>query len=405
MKQLCLGMIGVWGRAHFLKDYLHQGDEGESVVVAGADISDFALDQFRRWAPADALATKDYHELLAHPDIDAVVICTPDFCHEEHAIAASEADKDVYLEKPMALSTDGCDRILQALSRSGRKLMMGFCLRCSPVMVKAKQLIDQGVIGAVKAVWIRHFVGWGSDFYYHDWHSLRSNTNSLILQKGTHDLDLMHWLAGSYTRQAAAFGSLDMFGGNQPNDLTCDRCDEQDRCAEAQPLVDMHGFDFPRLQCAFRSEVDVEDNQVAIFELDNGVKGAYLQCHFTPEYVRDYTVIGTKGRLAIDLENMKITQIDRPTNRQRYESNKPKTTCHDCRLEHDQHTHGGADPVIAQAFRDYLLRGVEPAASALDGRMSVAAACAAVDSLREGGIRTVTPPNLVDTPQEGVLHE
>ena len=397
MKCLRLGMIGVWGRAHFLKDHLHQPENGESMVVAGADNSDFALEQFRKWAGDDVFATKDYRELLRREDVDAVVICTPDYLHEEQAVAALKAGKDVYLEKPMAITTEGCDRILETVEQTGRKLMIGFCLRCSPAMNKVKDLIDQGVIGKVKAVWIRHFVGWGSDFYYHDWHSLRRNVNSLFLQKGSHDIDLMHWLAGGFTNKVAAFGGLDMFGGDKPNDLTCDKCSERSTCAEAQPLVDMHGFEFPRLKCAFRMEIDIEDNQVAIFQLDNGVKGSYLQCHFTPEYRRNYTVIGTEGRLEIDLERRKIVQIDRPSNIERYQSEypeEPPQISHDIKGEYGKYTHGGADPLIAQAFLDYLLRDVPPVASALDGRMSVAAACGAVDSLRNGGIQTIKLPKI-----------
>ena len=391
MKQLRLGMIGVWGRAYYLKDHLHHPD-GESVIVAGADISDFALEKFSEYAGPDALATKDYRELLERDDLDAVIVCTPDRFHEEHAVAALEAGHHIYLEKPMAITIAGCDRICSAAQRSGRKLMMGFPLRYSPVIKKAKELIVKGEIGEIKAVWMRHFLGYGSDFYFHDWHCRRENINSLLLQKASHDLDVMHWLAGSYTESAAGFGSLDMFGGDRPDDRVCDAsCPERADCAEAQPLADRFGLPYPRRQCAFRGEIDIEDNLVVSLRLANGVKGSYTMCCFAPDAERNYAIMGTKGRLEINLHLNEIKLIERPHN-QVFEDIDRHTSIIDLDPESLKGGHGGADPKIAKGFLDYLLRDVEPRATMLDGRMSVAAGCAATESIREGGMRTVRDP-------------
>jgi predicted dehydrogenase len=357
-------MIGVWGRAYYLKDHLHRPD-GESVIVAGSDVSDFALEKFTEYAGPDALATKDYRELLKRDDLDAVIVCTPDKFHEEHAAAALEAGHHIYLEKPMAITTEGCDRICAAAENNDRKLMMGFPLRYSPVVAKAKSLIDEGVIGEVKAVWMRHFVGYGSDFYFHDWHSRRENVNSLMLQKASHDLDVMHWLAGSYAEAAAGFGGLDMFGGDKPNDRVCDTtCVERDGCAEAQPLGDRFGLPYPRRQCAFREEIDTE---------------------------RNYAIIGTLGRLEIKLHEAKLALMKRPHN-QVFDDIAGHTSVMEIDPKTLEGGHGGSDPKIAQGFLDYLLRDLPPRATMLDGRMSVAAGCAATESIRRGGVQTVPPP-------------
>lgn len=55
-----------------------------------------------------------------------------------------------------------------------------------------KELIDAGAIGEVKTIWCRHFVGNGGDYYFKDWHAERKNTTSLLLQKGAHDIDVIH---------------------------------------------------------------------------------------------------------------------------------------------------------------------------------------------------------------------
>jgi predicted dehydrogenase len=248
-----------------------------------------------------------------------------------------------------------------------------------------KEIIESGVIGEVKAVWVRHFVGLGSDFYYHDWHAKRANTTSLLLQKGSHDLDMIHWLTGKYTKRTAAFGGLDYFGGDKPNELICPDCIEKEDCVEY-----MTG---PRVQCAFRQEVDVEDNQTMIMELEGGIKASYLQCHFTPDYHRNYTVIGTEGRLENSEPEMKIWVKTRLSNSCREISDrtydiKPATG-----------THGGADPVICKDFVDMCLDGKDPVAPPLAGRMSVAAGVCAARSIRSGGmpIDVPLPPDWVNS--------
>ena len=357
-------------------------ESGESVVVAAADIAPAALEEFKNWAQPRAFLTTDYRELLRRDDIDAVAVFSPDYLHEEHATAVLNAGKHLFLEKPMAISTEGCDRILRAWRKSGAKFMIGFNMRYMPVIVKAKQLLDAGAIGDLKAVWVRHFVGAGGDFYYHDWHALRKNTAGLLLQKASHDIDVIHWLAGAYTQRVAAFGSQDYFGGDKPNALTCPKRNENKTCPEVQLP------DNPRQQCAFREEIDVEDNQIVILELGNGVKASYAQCHFTPEYLRNYTLIGTTGRIEMEVEQNRIWTVARP-NGQAWTAN-PIRTEH--ALDGIEGWHGGGDKIIAEAFLDMVLRDVEPRSHPLAGRMSVAVGCEATRSLREGDMRIVPQP-------------
>jgi len=384
MDQIRIGMIGATGRGGIAK-YWHK-PEGKSIVVGGMDVYPERLAQFQKNINPDAFITTDYRELLERKDIDAIAVTSPDFCHEEHAIAALEAGKHVFCEKPLAITVEGCDRILAAWKKSGKHLMSGFNMRYMNMFRTMKEIVDSGTIGEIKAVWVRHFVGYGGYFYYHDWHGNSKNSTSLLLQKGSHDLDMIHWITGKYTKKVSAFGSLDFYGGDKPNDLVCNDCGEKDTCTEAS---------FDKLnQCAFREEIDVEDNNMIIMEMDGGIKASYLQCHFTPDYHRNYTFIGTEGRMENDELTNKIIVKTRRSNTMRQYADRIYE------VKAAEGTHGGADPNICKDFVDMILYGKEPIATPLAGRMSVAVGCAATESIRSGG-RVVNVAPIPDFMKEG----
>jgi len=376
LTQLRIGMIGVNGRGGLWRHW--HDPKGRSVVVGGADIVPEYLEAFRRENGGNPFITEDYRELVARPDIDAIAVTSPDYCHEEHAVAALEAGKHVFCEKPMTITIAGCDRVLEAWRASGARLMVGFNMRYMNIFRVMKEIIDSGAIGEIKAVWVRHFVGFGSDFYYHDWHATRQNATSLLLQKGSHDIDMIHWLTGRYTKRTAAFGSLDFFGGDKPNDLTCPTCTERETCTEVSYSN--------RIQCCFRREVDVEDNQMMIMELDGGIKASYLQCHFTPDYQRNYTFIGTAGRIENSEPEMKVWVKTRASRSWRDLADRAYD------IKPARGGHGGADPVICRDFVEMCLDGKEPLAPPLAGRMSAAAGVCAANSLRNGGMPVDVPP-------------
>ncbi len=370
MGKLRIGVIGVCGRGGIANNWR---DNKRAMVVGGADVSDAALADFRRRMGDDVFVTREYRELLDRDDVDAIAVTSPDFVHEEHACAALEAGKHVFCEKPLAISTAGCDHILRTWKASGKHLMVGFNMRYMNIFRVMKEIIDTGTIGEPKAVWCRHFVGYGRTFYYQDWHATRRGSYSLLLQKGSHDLDMIHWLTGQYTRKVAAFGSLDMFGGDRPNDLRCPDCELQDTCWEAADP------DCPRNQCCFRQEVDVEDNNVMIMELDGGIKASYLQCHFTPDYHRNYVVIGTEGRVENSEPENKVWVKMRRAHTWKELADRTYE------IRPAMGGHGGADPVITEDFLDMVIEGKEPLATPIAGRMSVAAGCAGAESMRSGG--------------------
>ena len=230
---------------------------------------------------------------------------------------------------------------------------------------------------------MRHFVGAGGKWYFHDWHANRKNSTGLLLQKASHDIDMIHWITGSYTRKVAAFGSLDFYGGNKPNDLTCPECPEKETCTEFKS--GKHKY----IKCAFRKAVDVEDNTVMIMELENGIKASYEQCHFTPDYWRNYTFIGTEGRMENLDDTSKVIVKTRRSGKWKEFSDRTYD------IKPVEGGHGGADPVICKDFVEMLLTGKEPVSTPEAGRMSVATGCAATESLRNG-VKMMDVPAMPD---------
>src|SRR5579862_6582876 len=118
MKDLKIGIVGARNRGTLAR--LAHGEEVESKVVAICDTDETVLGRAREEYGSDIFTALDYRELLTR-DLDAIFITTPDWLHEEMAVAALEAGVAVYLEKPMAITTEGCDHILEAAYKSKAK--------------------------------------------------------------------------------------------------------------------------------------------------------------------------------------------------------------------------------------------------------------------------------------------
>jgi len=376
---LQIGIIGSGGRGTLLGQLAHRPGRG-SRVVACSDVNPGTLERNRAEYGQDLFTTGDYHALLAR-DLDAVIIATPDFLHEDQAVAVLEAGRTLFLEKPMALTIAGCDRILRAAARHRARLYVGHNMRHMPFVRKMKSLIDEGAIGEVKACWVRHFVGHGGDFYFRDWHAERRYTTGLLLQKAAHDIDILHWFCGGYSRLVNALGALTLYGdlpGRQPPVKGPRRIRPGDMQLDLFPPTRARGLNH---------RIDVEDLSTVQMRLDNGVLATYAQCLYTPDYWRNYTVIGTEGRLENFGNGEPGTHLRLWNRRSNYHAAGDVTY----RIPVGRGTHGGADPKIMEEFLRYARDGGETAISPLAARESVATGCQATASLRRGGVPLKVP--------------
>jgi predicted dehydrogenase len=128
-------------------------------LVAVADCYDGRLQRAKEVFGSDIFTTRDYREILARRDIDAVIIGTPDHWHRTISIDAMNAGKDVYCEKPMVQHVDDGKPVVDAWQKSNRIMQVGSQRVSSVVYQKAKDLLKSGAIGElnmVEAWWDRN---------------------------------------------------------------------------------------------------------------------------------------------------------------------------------------------------------------------------------------------------------
>ena len=154
--------------------------------------------------------TDDYREILARDDVDVVDICTPNNVHEEIVIAAAQAGKHIYCEKPLAMNVDEGRRMADAVETAGVKAQLTFNFRFSPAVERAKQLMDEGFVGRVFSFRGRyHRSSYISADKPLSWRLRKDVTGGgALYDLGSHILDLLYHLLGEFDSVQATLDTL-----------------------------------------------------------------------------------------------------------------------------------------------------------------------------------------------------
>jgi myo-inositol 2-dehydrogenase / D-chiro-inositol 1-dehydrogenase len=181
--------VGVIGSGLIGTDHIRRLSGGltGARVVAVADV-----DHDRAQRQADELpAARAYgsgHALIASDEVDAVLVASPGPTHEEYVLAAIDAGKQVFAEKPLATTQQACERILLAETSVGRRLVqVGFMRRYDAGYRALKSIIDEGRVGAPTLIHAAHRNPIVSDSY---------TSEMAIIATAVHDIDITRWLLG-----------------------------------------------------------------------------------------------------------------------------------------------------------------------------------------------------------------
>jgi len=134
-------------------------------------------------------------ECLGKEDTDCIDICLPTFLHLDITKKAAEAGKNVLCEKPITLSLDEADQMIEAIKKNKVKGMVGHVLRFWPEYVKVKKLIDSGELGETLYCFCERLAV-APDWYEENWGLSEKNSGGVPLDLSIHDLDYLIWLFG-----------------------------------------------------------------------------------------------------------------------------------------------------------------------------------------------------------------
>lgn len=178
---------GAWGR-NLIRNF-----SGLGVLKAVADVD---ADRAADVAATYGTESRPVDQVLADPAIDALVVASPPSSHAELSIAALRAGKHVFVEKPLALSLDDAERVIDAAGATNRILMVGHLLQYHPAFLELKRLVDDGTLGRVLHL----------DSTRLNFGTIRREENSLW-SFAPHDLSMILALVGTEPERVSAVGS------------------------------------------------------------------------------------------------------------------------------------------------------------------------------------------------------
>lgn len=148
-------------------------------------------------------------ELIEKEEVDVVHISLPSYLHEKHTVAAMEKGCDVFVEKPVCLTVEEAEQLLETQRRTGRKVMVGQVVRFMDEYQYLKKVYDSKELGELKSIMMQRISGdvlWG----YKDWFHNEEYSGSVVLDLHIHDVDFLRYMLGepdSFHVRATSFES------------------------------------------------------------------------------------------------------------------------------------------------------------------------------------------------------
>ena len=353
-----IGVIGMGSRMKQVLEHLLPLDRRLQLAVV-CDPRPAALAEASQLS-AEVKQTADFLALANDSSLDWVLVGSWNCFHVEHVLAALEAGKHVFCEKPLATTLDDCLRIRNAIERTDRHFFFGLVLRYSPYCRKIIELVRSGAIGDIVSFEFNEAIEYFHGGYiFSGWRRHTRNAGTHILEKCCHDLDLANWVTDSLPIRVASFGGRNVF---RPSNRHAGQSHAAYRQWHARDAVD-----------PFLGDTDLLDNQVVILEYASGARACFHANANAALPERRFFIQGTTGTLRAEAYRRDI-QLKRVGIDQRLE---------DHRIEIDG-SHLGGDAAMAAHLADTMLANQSPVVG-IHQAVSSAAIAFAIDQAQSSG--------------------
>ncbi len=372
-----IGLIGCGGRLrNVVRGLLKATPEVE--ILALCDPNPISIHTAQKFFNPAAKVYEDYRDLVRDPAVEWVMIGSWNCFHAEQAIAAFQAGKHVFCEKPLALSVADCLAMRDAWRSSGKQFAIGFTLRYSPHYRRIKEILAAGMIGKVISLEFNETVAFNHGGYIHaDWRRKTAWAGSHLLEKCCHDLDLVNWMTESIVTRAASFGGCDFFTpANAHHMARLGKSPEGRDAFTTWSNSQIRG----NIINPFNADKDILDNQVAILQFASGCRATFhTNCAAGIPERRMY-ICGTEGSLRADVRGKQL-EVQRMGFNTRIQNFQTDVTG----------GHGGGDEILCTSLADTMRHGAAPLASLEDGLRAAFAAFGIDEAQRTGTVVDLTP--------------
>jgi myo-inositol 2-dehydrogenase/D-chiro-inositol 1-dehydrogenase len=216
-----VAFIGVGNRGSFLLRHMLKVPGIKVVAICDIDPERLkAAVAAARAAGHSPDGVSEYRKLIDRKDVDAVVIATPVDLHKEMAVAALELGKNVYAEKPMAMTPEDCRIVTNAAASAKGIFQAGFQLRHDPNRAASMRFIKQGGMG--KLLFLQGYRHTNDLPRQTLWYFDRTRSGDNIVEQACHIIDLMVWAAGTHPLRAFGSGGVNLYKDVPPGRTTMD---------------------------------------------------------------------------------------------------------------------------------------------------------------------------------------
>lgn len=280
-----IGIIGFGARAQAMwrqsfKPYgeIEGNDAFRLAAITDVKSEESILKSLERMEISDVNLYRDPEEMLKKEALDGLIIGTRCSLHTDMALLAAKYNLPMLLEKPVCTNEADLARLETIVEQMDCKTIISFPLRMTPLAIRAREIVQSGVLGTISQVQAINNAPYGRG-YFHSWYRDDKETGGLFLQKATHDLDLIQFLLNEPKPvMVGATESKMVFRGDMPAGLRCGDCEKQDTCPESAKNVKTYGDKYGVSDgCCFAVDTGNHDSASVFVRYDTGLHAVYSQ--------------------------------------------------------------------------------------------------------------------------------